>query len=415
MATKNTSGKKNTAKQSTGKRNVWAGILGIILSLLLIFGGGVGGYFMHDLLKKDDQQTEQPDTEDPDDKKDPDKTPDDAADVFAGGMELEDWEGDDDTSLIKLTSFVIPHELYADYGVDSVAETAIQVTATVTPDDAVDGELDWHLPWKDAESEWANGKNPEEYVQISVSPNTLSATLTCLQAFGEPLLLSASIKTNASVASSPRAVHYVQGYNDLAVSIAGSPTGTVKNLKAFSWSLGHDTSAIVDFTSENSYYSLGFYYADPTYIITNTIVTTSLDTVYTKPATVGDVKFEIAPTSTYVQVTQENGFTLSASAGEYISLGIGEGAIAEISSLSLYKLLMLNNNLSASMSLRLEPLKRELKNHTAEDMLNIRVTTTVNDVEHTKVYSVKFDLDSLAISASGVGFTDGYGDIDFGG
>ena len=140
----------------------------------------------------------------------------------SGGLEIEEPDAEADAR-IQLTTTVIPRKLYAQYGVMPIAETAMQVTATIgTENDepAEDGELDWALVWKNAQSEWATGKAVSDYVTIQVSDDTLTATLSCLQAFGEQLQLTAQIKTNAAVKSAPRTVNYVQRYDETSYSTA---------------------------------------------------------------------------------------------------------------------------------------------------------------------------------------------------
>lgn len=70
-------------------------------------------------------------------------------------------------------------------------------TATITPSNATNKELTWSLAWKNSESEWANGKNLGDYLTLSASGMT--ATLTCLQAFGEQAIITVRSNDNSEI------------------------------------------------------------------------------------------------------------------------------------------------------------------------------------------------------------------------
>ena len=107
---------------------------------------------------------------------------------FNGGMVMnEEVVGNG----IMLLSTPIPTELYDDYGISPIAETAKQLTATITPDNASTQGVTWSVYWKDASSAWAKGKAVSDYVRIQ-SASQLTANIECLQAFGEKVIVSAS-------------------------------------------------------------------------------------------------------------------------------------------------------------------------------------------------------------------------------
>ena len=80
--------------------------------------------------------------------------------------------------------------------------TTKTITATVEPAGANEHDpLSWDVAFKDPSSTWANGKNVSDYVTISVSADTLTCTVTCIQAFGEQIVLNVSSKTKNATAS----------------------------------------------------------------------------------------------------------------------------------------------------------------------------------------------------------------------
>lgn len=98
---------------------------------------------------------------------------------------------------------IIPETSYALYGVPRYAETAYNVEVTVMPDDADDKSVDWDLKWKNAESEWADGKAVTDYLTITPDGDgALSAVLACTEAFGEQALLTVTSRDNPDACDS---------------------------------------------------------------------------------------------------------------------------------------------------------------------------------------------------------------------
>lgn len=58
------------------------------------------------------------------------------------------------------------------------------LTATITPSTAQNKLVDWTVAWANPDSDFASGKDVEEYVTVvPTSDGALTATVTCLQAF----------------------------------------------------------------------------------------------------------------------------------------------------------------------------------------------------------------------------------------
>lgn len=77
------------------------------------------------------------------------------------------------------------------------------ITATITPDNATNKLVDWSLEWTNAESEFAQGKDVSDYMTIATAEDgALSATLTCLQAFGEQIKVKVVLRANNDITAS---------------------------------------------------------------------------------------------------------------------------------------------------------------------------------------------------------------------
>ena len=116
-----------------------------------------------------------------------------------GGMVIGGSVG----SGISLKSAKIAAEDYAAYGVSPLAESAQTLTATITPSNAADKTVDWAVAWVNASSSWANGKTVTDYVTVTpTSDGALTATVECLQAFGEQIKVTVTSRQNAEATAS---------------------------------------------------------------------------------------------------------------------------------------------------------------------------------------------------------------------
>ena len=99
----------------------------------------------------------------------------------------------------QIMSVQIPVESYAEYGISPMAESAYQLTATITPDTADNKAVDWSVSFVNAESEWASGKTATDYVTVTpTSDVALTANVECLQAFGEQISVTVTSRDNES-------------------------------------------------------------------------------------------------------------------------------------------------------------------------------------------------------------------------
>lgn len=126
---------------------------------------------------------------------------------------------------IALTSMVIPVNQYAAYGVSPIAESAQTVTASfkdydgdpLSEADTARIKLTWTPAWKSTNG-WGKGKTVTEYVTVSVNEDTHTATLSCLQAFGEQIILTATVNGDSGVSNSVT-VDYKQRYSSWKTTI----------------------------------------------------------------------------------------------------------------------------------------------------------------------------------------------------
>lgn len=134
-----------------------------------------------------------------------------------GGMVL----GETQENGIQLMKTSILAADYALYGVSAQAETAYVLTATVTPDNATNKKLDWSVSFANASSAWATGKKATDYVTATPTyDGSISATVQCLAAFGEQIIITATSRDNTA-ASAKCKVDYAKKVTDCNVTING--------------------------------------------------------------------------------------------------------------------------------------------------------------------------------------------------
>lgn len=138
---------------------------------------------------------------------------------------------------IRLMSAAIPAEKYSEYGIDAQADSGYTVTAIIEPEEATNKAVTYSAAFQNASSAWANGKTVSDYVTLVQNPKgSLTATLTIKQAFGEPVIVTATSDENPDI-SAHFPVHYVKRITGVTSSVASS-TG----LGANSIALGADTT-----------------------------------------------------------------------------------------------------------------------------------------------------------------------------
>lgn len=100
-------------------------------------------------------------------------------------------------------------------------------TATITPSDATNQKVNWSVAFKNAGSEWANGKNISDYVTVTpTSDGSLNADVTCKAAFGEQIILTVTSRDNAEVKATAT-VDYRKKVIDCEIKLNGSDSDVV--------------------------------------------------------------------------------------------------------------------------------------------------------------------------------------------
>jgi hypothetical protein len=123
---------------------------------------------------------------------------------------------------MNLMSAKIPISEYAANDISSLAESAYTLTATVLPADATDKTVDWTVAFADPASEWATGKTVTDYVTVTpTSDGALTATVTCLEDFGEQIIVTVTSRNNPE-AKATCTVDYRKRVESFYISIAGN-------------------------------------------------------------------------------------------------------------------------------------------------------------------------------------------------
>ena len=103
----------------------------------------------------------------------------------------------------------------------TLASDGVTVQAGVQPRDATNRAVDWSLSWKNAASSWASGKSVTDYVTVTpTSDGSTTATVRCLQKFGEQMLLTVASRDNPKATASTTVDYYKR-----AVSFRAEFTG----------------------------------------------------------------------------------------------------------------------------------------------------------------------------------------------
>ena len=160
-----------------------------------------------------------------------------------GGMLVQGGIGNG----IMLLSMPIARTEYSDYNINPIAESAQQLTAIIEPANAVNKLVDWHIFWKNDNSEWAKNKAVTDYVTVTpVSDGATTANVACLQAFGEQIIIDVTSRENPSIrAQKPCTVDYVQkiiGFTFNMPDIDSTTTSFTYNVETSIYTIKSDIS-----------------------------------------------------------------------------------------------------------------------------------------------------------------------------
>ena len=227
----------------------------IVLVIMLLFGvaAGIGrivtgGWDFGGLIKGGEiTQPESPDTSG-----NVPTTPNNS--TTSGNAVVENIEGNG----IQILSAKLPRAAYAVSGVSAQADTAYNLTASITPASATDKNCDWTVAWKNANSEWATGKTVTDYVTVTAtSDGALTAVVECKQAFGEQVIVSVVSRDNTQK-NAKCTVDYLKRITSATSSISVSSANEIAIGKATNFSLNVNYS-VGTVSSSNTYtYNLKF-------------------------------------------------------------------------------------------------------------------------------------------------------------
>lgn len=133
----------------------------------------------------------------------------------------ENVEESETQSAVRLTSAPIAEEDYADYGISPQAESAVMLTATVLPENATNKRLEWTTAWTGSSSvlNWSTNKDVNNYISLSVSEDTLSATLSSRQPFADTIRLTVAWEVNTAVQATV-SIEYKQKVEDVSLELS---------------------------------------------------------------------------------------------------------------------------------------------------------------------------------------------------
>lgn len=311
---------------------------------------------------------------------------------------------------VALMSARIMSAEYEDYGVNAMADTAYTLTATIEPSDATNKAVTYTAAWKNANSTWAKGKDVADYVTVQqASEGSLKATVTCLKAFGEQVIITCTVTDNIDLKATCT-VDYLRkplGAN-LNITVTGAHSGSaewnfnyanqnasvdfplLKNVSSFDqdWVFGWCNVSPSGGTGTCGNYDFSEVYSD-TYTIDNSVS--------------GMTSWDVCITQEYYDVLDSLGFSLTCQPEEYT------GQVGKDGGLSVGNLIY-NFWATGTFSTYQEyvDLRTALKPLAGKTMFRIRyyfVSTADDDLEsgYTQTYNVSFSSSSFAnILADGV-------------
>lgn len=149
--------------------------------------------------------------------------------------------------LMQDMTFATARSLAA-YSSDASAQSddyaSVELTATLSPD-WVAGDLSWSIAFSDPASEWATDKTVTDYVTLTQGETVFTATLQCLQPFGEQIVVTVSADEFEGVTASCT-VDF--GQRIRTVTYTGYGGGDMSELSYINWSGGFYDERTVSFS-----------------------------------------------------------------------------------------------------------------------------------------------------------------------
>ena len=384
-------------------KNAIVAFVAILLALAIVIACGVGSsWFTNGDIATwfnswgKGEQTEQPDEE----------TPEEGGE---NGAVLEESESNG----VALMSAKIATADYEAYGVSPLADTAYTLTATITPSDATNKAVTYSVAWKNASSAWASGKTVTDYVTVTqATTGSLTATVTCLQPFGEQVIVTCVVTDNVDLKATCT-VDYFRKLTGLGLDITCSNSGSLMAYDTLTWSFDPENSDIsVDFPLLKNVggFDQGWVFVMCDYSAAGgegTSNTAKYETYFSSAYTIkGDlapyVNYSIAITQEYYDVLSDLGFSLTCSPEEYKYIGNNSKLPMSIGNIMLSTWVRedsetYGDSLSYSKYVSLRSALKDLAG-TPMFRLRIQMTNISGDLESTCVqdYNVSFSASSFA-------------------
>jgi hypothetical protein len=124
------------------------------------------------------------------------------ATVMAFGLAACAWDVDksDGDIAIETPEGILPVSVELGAFSISVEGSSTVLMAAITPSNATNQLVDWSTSWVNSSSSWSTGKTVSDYLTVTpVSDGGLSATVACLEAFGEQIKIQVISRENSAV------------------------------------------------------------------------------------------------------------------------------------------------------------------------------------------------------------------------
>ncbi len=101
---------------------------------------------------------------------------------------------------LSFVSNKIPYSAFSANGIADTADSAYNLTATIKPSIADNKNVCWSARWSNVSSEWSQDKDIADYIIFDkpITQSGESVVLTCLQDFGEQILITASAEADST-------------------------------------------------------------------------------------------------------------------------------------------------------------------------------------------------------------------------
>lgn len=106
----------------------------------------------------------------------------------------------------------------AEASATALSEASVTLKATVGPEDATNKILEWTVAFADPTSSWASGKTVTDYVKVTPSGDTLSATVECIAPFSAQIVVTVTSEANPD-ASASCTVDYAKKVTDVGLNV----------------------------------------------------------------------------------------------------------------------------------------------------------------------------------------------------